>query len=200
MIHLSEDLLIGFAKSMKTEERRGDVTLFGTVKEVEDEDSIIVTLDGSDAETKANCSTPVAVGDRVTVLMKDHSAVVTGNLSNRSSFARVEASLDPVDVNTDEWTVLGTFTGEANTSYLLLYGAAFNTNATGYRQLHFAVNNTTAGRYSPSYAAVTGAQTRIQGAITYNFGNPGTINLWARQNSGSTLTVYGWYVSIKLPK
>ena len=70
---------------------------------------------------------------------------------------RTSQSLDTKSVASGTWTSLGTFTGEANTTYLILYGAAFADNATGYRQLHFAGSSSTAGRYSPCYSAVNGA-------------------------------------------
>lgn len=86
-MQLSEDLLIAFAKSMKTEEKQRDVTLFGIVKSIEADGSVIVTLDGSEADTKAKCAVSAEVDDRVMVLMKDHSAIITGNLSNGSGGA-----------------------------------------------------------------------------------------------------------------
>lgn len=75
--------------------------------------------------------------------------------------------------------------------WLFLYGGGFVSNATGYRQVHFGTS-LSAGRYSPSYAAASGDQTRIQGsAVDVPTGNT-TYHLWARQNSGTALDFYGW--------
>lgn len=118
--------------------------------------------------------------------------------ASKTTVKRTSLSANAVSVPSGTWTALCTFTGKANTSYYIFYGAAFASNASGYRQLHIGVNSNTAGRYSPSYAAVSGDQTRLQGAIVYNFSGAGTITLWARQNSGSALNVYGWYEAMEV--
>lgn len=75
--------------------------------------------------------------------------------------------------------------------WMFFYGGGFVSNATGYRQMHFGTS-LSAGRYSPSYAAASGDQTRIQGnAMDMPSGNT-TYYLWARQNSGTALDFYGW--------
>ena len=81
--------------------------------------------------------------------------------------------------------------------WLFVYGGGFVTSATGYRQLHFGTT-LSAGRYSPSYAAASGDQTRIQGtAVGVPVGDT-TYHLWARQNSGSALDFYGWIRAIRI--
>ena len=121
MIHLSEDLLIGFAKSMKTEERRGDVTLFGTVSAVNDDGTATVILDGSEAETKANCATLVKPNDRVTVLMKEHKAIVTGNLvTSLGSIVRA-SGVSPTSISIWTWTTLCELTLDAGTYVIFGY-------------------------------------------------------------------------------
>lgn len=122
-----------------------------------------------------------------------------GNIESQNFLQRTSESSSAVSVLSNTWTPLCSFTGKANTTYLILYGAAFQSNAAGLRQLHFAATSGSSGRYSPSYAAANGDQTRMQGAITYTFTGAGTITLWARQTSGSALNVYGWYEAIKLP-
>jgi len=91
LVSLSEDLLINFAKSMKTEEAAKDVTLFGTVKSVQDGTSAIVNIDGSTADTKAILFVRASVGDRVTVLLKDHKAIVTGNVTNSMGIVKEDS-------------------------------------------------------------------------------------------------------------
>jgi len=85
MINLSENLLIDFAKSMKPEETPSEVTVFGTVKSVDEvEGTAIVNLDGSDVETRATLATLANPGDRVTVLLKSHKAIVGSNFTSKT--------------------------------------------------------------------------------------------------------------------
>jgi hypothetical protein len=78
---LSNDLISQFAKVVNTnnDNKPTDETVYGTVKI--DGDSKIVELDGSNYGIPLSSTTDVNNGDRVTVMIKDHTAVVTGNLS-----------------------------------------------------------------------------------------------------------------------
>lgn len=123
----------------------------------------------------------------------DLKRMVYGNDSGESDYAP-----DPVTVASGQWTGLISVTLTKG-RYLVIYGAAFATNATGYRQLHFAVNSTTAGRFSPSVQAVTGEQTRLNATITTEITtDTATLTLWARQNSGVDLATYGYVRVIKI--
>jgi len=75
-------MLIDFARAMKTEDRKGDVTLLGEVTRLVDAQTAAVKLDGSSAETLCQLAAVVAVHDKVTVLIRDHKAIITGNISN----------------------------------------------------------------------------------------------------------------------
>lgn len=78
---LSNDLISQFVKATKAEKpKQTETTSYGTI--VESDGSKWVKLDGSDQLTPINTTAVVADGDRVTVLIKDHSATVTGNLSD----------------------------------------------------------------------------------------------------------------------
>lgn len=98
---LSSELISQFAKitnGSNNKTRTEEVTLYGTVLEYED--SICVKFDGaseitpvttiSDKDEDGNAtnyrygSASVSAGDRVSVLLKNHSATITGNLSNPS--------------------------------------------------------------------------------------------------------------------
>lgn len=83
-MNLSEKLLKDFGKLLKTDKQDGshsaDKTIYGTVTKKTD-DKCFVQLDGSDTETPVSYTTDAEVGDRVTVLLKDHKAVITGNIS-----------------------------------------------------------------------------------------------------------------------
>ena len=81
---LSNDLLMQFAKATtKKKEATKESTVYGTM--VTYNGDLYVQLDGSDLLTPASTTTNAKEGDRVTVLIKDHSAVVTGNLSSPSA-------------------------------------------------------------------------------------------------------------------
>ena len=81
---LSNDLISQFVKATKAEKpKKTETTNYGTI--VESDGSKWVKLDGSDQLTPINTTAVVADGDRVTVLIKDHSATVTGNLSDPSA-------------------------------------------------------------------------------------------------------------------
>lgn len=78
---LSSDLISQFAKivNSNTGNTKTEETVYGTVKVNGDKKT--VELDGSNYGIPLSSTTDVNDGDRVTVMIKDHSAVVTGNLS-----------------------------------------------------------------------------------------------------------------------
>lgn len=86
-MELSSDLLSQFAKITKNDSKPNTgVIVNGTA--VEYSGTIYVRLDGSDQLTPIISSTSgIKNGDRVTVLIKDHSATVTGNTSSPSAGA-----------------------------------------------------------------------------------------------------------------
>lgn len=90
-MELSSDLLSQFVKATNDEKTPDvGVTVEGTARAYNDK--IYVQLDGSDQLTPVISSTAgMKDGDRVTVLIKDHTATVTGNVSSPS------ASQDSVD-------------------------------------------------------------------------------------------------------
>lgn len=81
---LSSDLIKEFAKiTNKEEPKRSETTVNGTV--VQYGDKLHVRIDGSDQLTPVTTTTGIRAGDRVTVLIKDHTAIVTGNTSSPST-------------------------------------------------------------------------------------------------------------------
>lgn len=81
---LSNDLLSQFAKvTNDNNDKPTEKTVYGTI--VENDGKMYVRLDGSNIDTPISSTADVAVGDRVTVMIKNHSAIVTGNLSNPSA-------------------------------------------------------------------------------------------------------------------
>lgn len=82
---LPSELISEFAKitndsNVKKEE---DSILYGTV--VEFEGSLCVKLDGSNEITPAITTSTIKAGDRVSVSLKKHTAIITGNLSDPSA-------------------------------------------------------------------------------------------------------------------
>lgn len=81
---LSSELVSQFVKitndDKKTSEER---TVLGTT--VEYNGSIYVKIDGSDLLTPVSTTTNVKSDERVTVLIKDHTATITGNMSSPSA-------------------------------------------------------------------------------------------------------------------
>ena len=84
---LSHDLISQFAKVINNDKKaKSESTSYGTT--VEYNGSTYVKLDGSDLLTPVETTADTKPGERVTVLIKDHTATVTGNLS--SPAARTE--------------------------------------------------------------------------------------------------------------
>lgn len=78
---LSSDLVLQFVKTTNdTVKTKKEATVNGTT--VEYNGSIYVRLDGSDLLTPISSTTDVVADERVTVLIKNHEATVTGNLSS----------------------------------------------------------------------------------------------------------------------
>lgn len=81
---LSNDLISQLVKATKPEKQKNtETTHYGTI--VEYEGSKWVKLDGSDQLTPINITAVVTPEDRVTVMIKNHSAIVTGNLTDPSA-------------------------------------------------------------------------------------------------------------------
>ena len=83
-MELSVDLISQFAKLTKEKEKpKSETTVYGTT--VEYEGRMYVKFDGSDLLTPVLTTTDMVAGERVSVLLKDHTATVTGNLSSPSA-------------------------------------------------------------------------------------------------------------------
>lgn len=93
---LSNDLLSQFAKATKdTSKTLKETVVYGTVQA----DVSKVKIDGSNLETPVSTTIVLAEGDRVTVMIKNHVAVVTGNLS--SPAARDKDALKVVTIEAE---------------------------------------------------------------------------------------------------
>ena len=79
-MQLSSDLISQFVKATKDEKSVStETTLQGTIVY---DGRPYVKLDGSDLLTPVTTTADVQNGERVTVLIKDHTATVTGNISS----------------------------------------------------------------------------------------------------------------------
>lgn len=114
-------------------------------------------------------------------------------LNPKASF--MSASPNPVNVGSS-WTEVLSATIPAGT-WLVVYGASFATNSSGYRSLYNSYDST--GRKSPSVAAASGEQTRMNATTVVTYSAPTVFKVYARQNSGSTLECYPYYYAISIP-
>lgn len=80
---LSSDLISQFVQLTKEEKQNKETTVYGTI--VENDSGKYVKLDGSELLTPISMTAVAHNGERVTVMIKDHSAIVTGNLSSPSA-------------------------------------------------------------------------------------------------------------------
>jgi hypothetical protein len=77
---LSADLISQFTKVTKPEENtKKETTVYGSI--VKYGDDFYARIDGSDTLTPISSTVDVKDGDRVSMLIKNHTAVVTGNFS-----------------------------------------------------------------------------------------------------------------------
>ena len=108
---LSDELISQFAKMVVKQEEKPDTgnVVTGTAKLYQGD--IYVQLDGSDQLTPIASSTAgMKDGDRVTVLIKDHSATVTGNATSPSAgkddIDSVQGQIDDVSDQISEFEIV----------------------------------------------------------------------------------------------
>ena len=81
---LSSDLISEFVKVTKDDEKpKSETIVYGTT--VVYEGSTYVKLDGSELLTPVSTTSATKPGERVTVMIKDHTATITGNMSSPSA-------------------------------------------------------------------------------------------------------------------
>ena len=80
---LPNELISQFAKLTKNQNEQSEKTVYGTT--VAQGDKLYVNIDGSDTITPVVTTSDVKPGERVTVMIKDHSATIMGNISNPSA-------------------------------------------------------------------------------------------------------------------
>ena len=94
---LSHEVVSQFAKLIDNKPKKDDgVTIKGTYKIINDVE--YVQLDGSDILTPVESTVEAKTGERVQVLIKDHFAIVTGNISSPAARSKdVKDLTDTVD-------------------------------------------------------------------------------------------------------
>lgn len=81
---LSSDLIAQFIKTTRDDSKKSnEESVYGVVSEQNGE--MYVKLDGSDVFTPVVSTVKMKDGDRVVVRVKDHTATVTGNITNQSA-------------------------------------------------------------------------------------------------------------------
>lgn len=85
-MELSNNLISQFVKATKdTKSKSTESTVYGTAVVHGEEKRMYVKLDGSDLLTPVTNTTNMTDGERVTVMIKDHTATVTGNMTSPSA-------------------------------------------------------------------------------------------------------------------
>lgn len=108
---LSAELLSQFAKLTKNETNtKKDSMAYGTIMSYNG--NAYVKIDGSDILTPISATADAKPGDRVTITIKNHSAIVTGNISSPS--VRKDDVKDAIDVSDQLRDIEASLTGKAD--------------------------------------------------------------------------------------
>lgn len=126
---LPNELLSQFAKATRVKKTKTEQTFYGTI--VEQDGKTYVRLDGSNALTPAYTTVKMINGERVTVMIKNHTAIVTGNIStpaarsddvetiNRNWDAAAKTATDYIHKNEDGSVVFKDSTSEDDTDLMI---------------------------------------------------------------------------------
>lgn len=108
---LSNDLINQFVKITNDKPKANKESIvYGVVKLVESGKPSKVLIDGADEDTPVLSTVNAAVGDRVIITLKNHTATITGNLTDSAATdeevgnvtkktAEVEKKIDDLDIN-----------------------------------------------------------------------------------------------------
>ena len=138
---LSNDLISQFVKvtNDKQESNKKETIVYGTT--VEFGGAMYVIIDGSEILTPASTTADVKSGERVTVMIKNHTAIITGNVSSPSASSKVVDelgkkfdNLDPNLIIADnaiikeklvaQEAIIGTLQADVGTIDTLIFGSA----------------------------------------------------------------------------
>lgn len=97
-MRLSSDLISQFVKITNDDKKKEkETTIYGTT--VKDGDKMYVRIDGSDILTPMASTASMKDNERVIVMIKNHQAIVTGNVTSKSAS---ESSVKDLDKTTQE--------------------------------------------------------------------------------------------------
>lgn len=95
-MNLSQDIITAFVKITNDNKKKNtEATLYGTT--VIQNGSKFVRIDGSDALTPVQSTAVIRSGARVTIMLKDHQAIVTGNLTDPSASSGDVSDIGDID-------------------------------------------------------------------------------------------------------
>ena len=98
---LTQDLITAFAKITNDDKKdTKETTVYGTT--VIQNGSRYVRIDGSDVLTPVQSTAVIRSGARVTIMLKDHQAIVTGNLTDPSASSEDLTNVDEQFGNLNE--------------------------------------------------------------------------------------------------
>lgn len=95
-MNLSQDIITAFVKITNDNKKKNtEATLYGTT--VIQNGNKFVRIDGSDVLTPVQSTAVIRSGARVTIMLKDHQAIVTGNLTDPSASSGDVSDIGDID-------------------------------------------------------------------------------------------------------
>lgn len=95
-MNLSQDIITAFVKITNDNKKKNtEATLYGTT--VIQNGNKFVKIDGSDVLTPVQSTAVIRSGARVTIMLKDHQAIVTGNLTDPSASSGDVSDIGDID-------------------------------------------------------------------------------------------------------
>lgn len=157
---LPSNLATKFAKLVKKETPAKETTVYGTI--VESDGKRYVQLDGSNLYTPVATTVGMTPGERVTVLIKNHTAIVTGNMTSPSArmvdVDDIEKTLGDLAGDFDE---IANNMGTSEEGMLLLGNAETPVAIVGSDIYHYVTSS--GAIYKPYYEAGDGFDLYWQG-------------------------------------
>ena len=159
---LSSDLISKFVKATKDDKKSTKESIvFGVTKEYDG--SMYVQLDGSERLTPITTTTDIKAGERVTVMIKNHTATVTGNITNPSAgsskVTKIEEDLKTI-VKTEDLVAINAEITNLKTNKLeakdaeLIYAKIESLNATNAEIEKLKSETITADQANIKYATI----------------------------------------------
>ncbi len=160
---LSNELIMRFVRATKDPATaKNESTVYGTL--VESDGRKYVKFDGSDLLTPVESTSDARDGDRVTVMIKNHTATVTGNLTSPSARTTEVQKLDTVvadKVSTNELKVTNANVENLKTNKLdaetakVTYATIDKLDATNAKVDTLDANKLNADQAAITYATIT---------------------------------------------